>query len=101
MGEIAVGRKNDETFAVEIEPAGTKKAKLGELPRKQFEYRGGVMRIVIGTDQAARLVNCDRNPRLAGGAHRFAADSHLIDAGNNFVPGRGDDAIDPNLALSD
>ena len=99
LREVAVRRQNDEALAVFVEAAGAKKAEFGKLARQHGEDRVGVVRVVVGAGEAPGFVHGERESRLYGRAHAFAAGGHTVDSGRDLLTERGDDAVDPNLAL--
>jgi len=101
VGEVAVGGEDDETFAVEIEPAGAEKAELGKLPWQQLENSSGVMGIVVRTNEPAGFVHDDSDPWLGGRSYRLAADGDPVDARGDFLTEGGRGTVDPYLTLCD
>src|SRR5688572_14104994 len=60
-----------------------------------------MMWIVVGTDQPARLVHCNRDFRLRRRAHGFSADCYLVDARSDLLPEGSGGAVHPNLTAGD
>ena len=98
VGELAVGREDDQAFAVLVEAAGAKKAEFSQLAWQQVEDGGGVVRVVIGADEAARLVHGEGEARLRRGAHGASANGDLVVAGLDALTEFGATAVDPDFS---
>ena len=102
LGEVAVGGEDDEALGVFVEAAGAEKAVFGEFGREKGEDRLGVVRVVVGADEAAGFVHGDGDFRLhGGGADLTAVDDDFIRGGVDFLAEFGGAAVYPDFSLRD
>ena len=101
VGEVAVGREDDEALAVLVEAAGAEEAELGPLAREEVKDSRGFVRVAVAANEAARLVHHEREFRLRDRAHGLAVDGDFVDAQLDFLAEDGADAVHINSTRGD
>src|ERR1051326_446112 len=74
LGEVAVIRKDEETFGLRVEPADIEEA--WQMRRQQIEDRVARVRIVARGDETRRLMEHDVEPALA--VNQFAVNFDVV-----------------------
>ena len=65
--------------------------------REEIEYRAGIVRVVVGADQATRFVHRKGHRLVAGRTDALAIDGNFVDSRRHFLADFGNFAVHANV----